>query len=76
MHHQLLDMLSHYEDLAHEPGAPDSSQVISHPDRKDIRQTLEQMPDKMKNPYTEVRKWLKWELLDMQAVLEAVDLKT
>jgi len=34
------------------------------------------MPQKMKNPYVEVRRWLKWELLDMQAMLEAVELKT
>ena len=34
------------------------------------------MPQKMKNPYTEVRRWLKWELLDMQAILEAIELKT
>lgn len=69
--HQLLDMLGHYENLA-----TGDSAVISHPDRKDIKATLEQMPAKMRNPYSEVRRWLKWELLDMQAVLEAIDLKT
>jgi len=37
MDHQLLDMLTHYENLALETGAPDSSQIISHPDRKDIK---------------------------------------
>ena len=69
-------MLGHYESLSAETGADDCSLIISHPDRADIKATLEQMPTKMKNPYVEVRRWLKWEILDMQALLEAVDLKT
>jgi hypothetical protein len=69
-------MLGHYESLSSDAGAPDSSMIISHPDRTEIKTTLEQMPKKMKNPYIEVRRWLKWEILDMQALLEAVDLKT
>lgn len=32
-----------------------------------------QIADKMQNPFTIMRRWLKFEILDLEAILEAVD---
>ena len=33
------------------------------------------MPNKMQNPFTNMRRWLKFELLDLRAILQAIDKK-
>ena len=41
----------------------------------DMRTELEELPTKMQNPFTVMRRWLKFELLDLQAILEAIKKK-
>ena len=36
---------------------------------------MESLPHKMQNPFTDMRRWLKFEILDLQAILEALDKK-
>jgi len=36
---------------------------------------MESLPHKMQNPFTDMRRWLKYEILDLQAILEAIDKK-
>ena len=36
---------------------------------------MESLPHKMQNPFTDMRRWLKFEILDLQAILEAIDKK-
>lgn len=36
----------------------------------------DQISDKMQNPFTIMRRWLKFEILDLEAILEAVDKST
>ena len=41
----------------------------------DVRSELELLPTKMQNPFTNMRRWLKFELLDLRAVLQAIKKK-
>ena len=41
----------------------------------DMKTELEELPTKMQNPFTVMRRWLKFELLDLQAILEAIKKK-
>ena len=36
---------------------------------------MESLPHKMQNPFTDMRRWLKFDILDLQAILEAIDKK-
>lgn len=36
---------------------------------------MESIPHKMQNPFTDMRRWLKFEILDLQAILEAIETK-
>jgi hypothetical protein len=40
-----------------------------------LRKALEEMPRNMKNPFTVMRRWLNYEILDLEAILEAIDNK-
>ena len=41
----------------------------------DTRTQLDSLPSKMTNPFTVMRRWLKFELLDLKAILEAIEKK-
>lgn len=41
----------------------------------DVRTELELLPTKMQNPFTNMRRWLKFELLDLRAILQAIEKK-
>ena len=41
----------------------------------DVRLELENLPSKMKNPFSNMRRWLKFELLDLRAILQAIEKK-
>jgi hypothetical protein len=43
--------------------------------RGELRKSLEEMPRNMKNPFTVMRRWLNYEILDLEAILEAIDHK-
>ena len=36
---------------------------------------MEALPHQMQNPFADMRRWLKFELLDLEAILEAIDKK-
>ena len=40
-----------------------------------MKTELEELPTKMQNPFTVMRRWLKFELLDLCAILEAIKKK-
>ena len=40
-----------------------------------MRTELDQMPQKMTNPFTVMRRWLRFELLDLKAILAAIEKK-
>lgn len=41
----------------------------------ELRTELSDLPHKMQNPFTDMRRWLKFEILDLNAILEAIDKK-
>ena len=41
----------------------------------DTRTQLDKLPSKMTNPFSVMRRWLKFELLDLRAILEAIEKK-
>ena len=41
----------------------------------ETRTQLDTLPSKMTNPFTVMRRWLKFELLDLKAMLEAIEKK-
>ena len=41
----------------------------------DTRTELESLPNRMQNPFTNMRRWLKFELLDLRAILQAIEKK-
>ena len=56
---------------------PDDDQylIFDAVENRDTRNELEGLPAKMQNPFTNMRKWLKFELLDLRAILQAIDKK-
>jgi hypothetical protein len=49
--------------------------VFEATQNQDLRTEMESLPHKMQNPFTDMRRWLKFEILDLQAILEAIDKK-
>ena len=41
----------------------------------DVRTDLEGLTTRMKNPFTNMRRWLKFEVLDLRAIMDAVEKK-
>jgi len=41
-----------------------------------LRKTLEELPKMMQNPFTVMRRWLNYEILDLEAILEAISRKS
>jgi len=41
----------------------------------DVRLELENLPSKIQNPFANMRRWLKFELLDLRAILQAIEKK-
>ena len=56
---------------------PDQDQylIFDAVENADTRTELESLPNKMQNPFTNMRRWLKFELLDLRAILQAIDKK-
>lgn len=42
----------------------------------DLRRDIETLPQRMQNPFTVIRRWLKFEILDLAAILEAIEKKS
>ena len=65
--------------LAGAPGTvsdmDDHYMVFEAVQNQDMKTELEELPTKMQNPFTVMRRWLKFELLDLCAILEAIKKK-
>mmetsp|Transcript_40904 Transcript_40904/g.53590 ORF Transcript_40904/g.53590 Transcript_40904/m.53590 type:complete len:179 (-) Transcript_40904:356-892(-) len=56
--------------------ATDDHYLIFDPDENaEVRSELENLPSKMQNPFSNMRRWLKFELLDLRAILQAIEKK-
>ena len=49
--------------------------VFKHPQKQNAKEKLEALPAALKNPYKTLKLWIKWEQLDITAILEAVEMK-
>lgn len=49
--------------------------IFDSVENADTRIELEGLPAKMQNPFTNMRRWLKFELLDLRAILQAIEKK-
>jgi hypothetical protein len=58
-----------------EPDTDNQYMVFEASQNLDIRNEMDSLPHKMQNPFTDMRRWLKFEILDLQAILEAIDKK-
>ena len=49
--------------------------IFDPEENADVRGELENLPAKMQNPFSNMRRWLKFELLDLRAILQAIEKK-
>lgn len=49
--------------------------VFGAAENQAMRDELKGLPNKLQNPFTDMHKWLKFEILDLRAILEAIDKK-
>eukprot|EP00347_Sterkiella_histriomuscorum_P020499 403337564 len=50
--------------------------LFKHPLKTQAKDILENLPTEIRNPFKIMKLWLKWEMLDINALLEAIDRKT
>jgi len=49
--------------------------LLENPANKALRQDFEELPQRMENPFTNLIRWLRFEVLDLNAILEAIERK-
>ncbi len=49
--------------------------VFNNPEKRELKVRLEELPKQIKNPYKVMKSWLKWEIWDISALLEAITSK-
>jgi hypothetical protein len=49
--------------------------LFKHPTKTEVREKLDKLTSILMNPYKTMRLWIKWEQLDIQALLEAVEVR-
>lgn len=47
--------------------------LFENPDNNDIKQMLTTLPKAMSNPYTHLKRYIKWEIMDLEAICESID---
>lgn len=50
--------------------------LFKHPSKSDAKDSLENLPGQINNPFKIMKLWIRWEMLDLQAMLEAVEIKS
>lgn len=50
--------------------------LFKHPHKFEAKNCIEELPKSVMNPFKVMKLWLKWETLDIAAMIEAVDTKT
>ena len=56
-------------------GDDDHYAIFDPGENSDVRTELEGLTTRMQNPFTNMRRWLKFELLDLRAIMGAVEKK-
>ena len=49
--------------------------IFKHPQKAEVKNKLDNLPKTLMNPYKTMRLWLRWQQLDIQAMLEAVEIR-
>ena len=76
---ELVENFCQYEDKnlrAYAGNEFESFLVFKNPQRPDIKETVDNLAGELRNPYLVVRLWLKWEMLDILAIIEAMNGKS
>ena len=57
--------------------ADDSCQYIlfEHENKKHLKEDLESLPKQMENPYQILKRFIKWEIMDLEAMIETIEQK-
>lgn len=66
--HNLKTYTSSPEDL-------EKFQLFKHPHKTEVKEKLDTLGSTLHNPYKTMKLWIRWEQLDIQALLEAVDIR-
>ena len=53
----------------------DNFLLLKHPQKNEAKESLENLPKEMLNPFRIMKLWLRWESLDIVALLEAIEVK-
>lgn len=53
----------------------DKYTLFKHPQKTEVKAKLDSLPSTLMNPYKTMRLWIRWEQLDIQAILEAVEIR-
>ena len=77
---EIHDHLYKYEEMGLKMYTEDEKQLdrytlFKHPQKVEVKAKLDGLPTAMMNPYKTMRLWLRWEQLDIQAFLEAVEIR-
>ena len=49
--------------------------LFETPKKPELKKSLETLPERMENPYQILRRFVKWEIMDLQAILDTIDQK-
>lgn len=49
--------------------------LFETPKKPELKRALESLPNHMENPYQILRRFVKWEIMDLQAILETIEQK-
>jgi hypothetical protein len=47
--------------------------LFENQDNKEIKDDLVQLPSKMKNPYLILKRYIKWEIKDLEAIIDSIE---
>lgn len=76
---KFTQFMSKYEEntLAHYMSETDKILLFSDPalEKVETKEKVDSISKNMKNPYQKLRFWIKEEIFDLQAILEAIDCK-
>lgn len=78
-HKQVTDFFGTYEEtnLKYYAGEKlENFMLFKHPHKFEAKTCIEELPKCVTNPFKVMKLWLKWETLDIAAMMEAVDAKT
>ncbi|CDW81866.1 px domain containing protein [Stylonychia lemnae] len=78
-HKQLNDLMGQYEDnnlKQYTETRYENFLLFRHPQKTEAKDILESLPNEIVNPFKVMKLWIKWEQLDIMALIDAVDAKS